>query len=77
MGEKNLITSPGKSNFGSEDFAWMLERRPGCYVAIGNGDGVATGCEVHALHNPGYDFNDQVIAYGASYWARLVQTYLV
>ncbi|MDD2058350.1 M20 family metallopeptidase [Pseudomonas putida] len=77
VGEENLITSSSKRSFGSEDFAWMLERIPGCYVAIGNGDGAATGCEVHGLHNPGYDFNDQIIAYGASYWARLVQTYLV
>ncbi|WP_179400821.1 M20 aminoacylase family protein [Burkholderia guangdongensis] len=58
---------------GSEDFAWMLKERPGCYVIIGNGEGSWGGCSVH---NPGYDFNDEAIPYGASLWVRLVETYL-
>jgi hippurate hydrolase len=52
----------------SEDFAFFLERVPGCYVFIGNGEGVDGGCSVH---NPGYDFNDRVLSTGASYWVRL------
>ena len=55
---------------GSEDFAWMLQERPGCYIRVGNGEGEDGGCVVH---NPHYDFNDQAAAYGASYWATLVE----
>ena len=57
---------------GSEDFAFMLEHRPGCYLFLGNGDG-AGSCMVH---NPGYDFNDRVLPTGASYWVRLTEAYL-
>ena len=54
---------------GSEDFAYMLQARPGSYVWIGNGLGPG-GC---FLHNPGYDFNDEILPVGASYWATLVE----
>ena len=54
---------------GSEDFAYMLQARPGSYIWIGNGAG-AGGC---FLHNPGYDFNDEILPVGASYWATLVE----
>ena len=54
---------------GSEDFAYMLQARPGSYVWIGNGAGTG-GC---FLHNPGYDFNDEILPIGASYWATLVE----
>ncbi len=53
----------------SEDFSYMLERRPGAYIQIGNGDGIG-GCEVH---NPGYDFNDAALPVGASLFARLAE----
>ncbi len=53
----------------SEDFAFMLNEVPGCYINIGNGDGEGA-CEVH---NPSYDFNDQALPYGASFFARLVE----
>jgi amidohydrolase len=53
----------------SEDFSYMLEQRPGAYIAIGNGDGIG-GCEVH---NPGYDFNDAALPLGASLFARLAE----
>lgn len=53
----------------SEDFAFMLNEVPGCYINIGNGDGEGA-CEVH---NPAYDFNDQALPYGASFFARLVE----
>ena len=54
---------------GSEDFAYMLHARPGSYIWIGNGLGPG-GC---FLHNPGYDFNDEILPIGASYWATLVE----
>jgi hippurate hydrolase len=53
----------------SEDFAIMLNEVPGCYINIGNGDGEGA-CEVH---NPGYDFNDKALPYGASFFAKLVE----
>ncbi len=57
---------------GAEDFAFMLNEKPGAYMWIGNGprDG---GC---MLHNPHYDFNDEILSLGASYWATLVETRL-
>ncbi|MBS0306135.1 MAG: amidohydrolase [Proteobacteria bacterium] len=58
---------------GSEDFAFFLEKVPGCYVFIGNGEGADGGCMVH---NPGYDFNDRCLSTGASYWVRLAEAYL-
>jgi hippurate hydrolase len=58
---------------GSEDFAFMLEHRPGCYLFLGNGDGEGS-CMVH---NPGYDFNDAAMQTGAAFWALLAQRFLV
>jgi hippurate hydrolase len=59
---------------GSEDFAYLLQERPGCYIWLGNGEhGGPGGCTVH---NPNYDFNDEISVLGASYWARLVETTL-
>jgi hippurate hydrolase len=52
---------------GAEDFSYMLQARPGAFVFIGNGDSAG-------LHNPAYDFNDEAIPIGCSYWARLVET---
>ncbi len=54
---------------GSEDFSYMLEARPGSYIWMGN-SGVEGGC---FLHNPNYDFNDEALGWGASYWATLVE----
>ena len=54
---------------GAEDFAFMLQAKPGCYIFIGNGPGKG-GC---MLHNARYDFNDEILPIGASYWARLVE----
>jgi hippurate hydrolase len=56
----------------SEDFSFMLEAVPGCYLNIGNGVGEG-GCEVH---NPAYDFNDQALPLGAAFFVRLVETRL-
>jgi amidohydrolase len=51
---------------GGEDFAFMLEARPGAFIFIGNGDSAG-------LHHPGYDFNDEIMPAGVSYWVRLVE----
>ena len=59
-------------SMGAEDFAYMLQEKPGCYVWLGNGPG-AGGC---TLHNPHYDFNNELIPYGISYWVKLVETAL-
>ncbi|MBC9248990.1 amidohydrolase [Pseudomonas alcaligenes] len=73
VGEQAVLTSVPSGYLGSEDFASMLEVRPGCYIVTGNGNSGPSGCMVH---NPGYDFNDQAIPFGASLWVRLVETYL-
>jgi len=57
---------------GSEDFAFVLEKCPGCYLIVGNGDGEGN-CMVH---NPGYDFNDDILSVGAGYWVRLAERFL-
>ncbi len=59
-------------SMGAEDFAFFLEEMPGAYIWIGNGD----GADQAMLHNPHYDFNDEILALGASYWARLAETVL-
>ena len=69
---------------GAEDFAYMLQARPGCYVFIANGDGAhragyeGGGHDVGPcmLHNPHYDFNDDLIPLGATYWVRLATQWL-
>lgn len=73
LGADNVISVRPKGGLGSEDFATMAEHCPSCYIAIGNGVGSVGGCSVH---NPGYDFNDEVIPIGAAYWAKLVETVL-
>ena len=67
------VTLHGPALTGSEDFAFMLEKIPGSYLLIGNGDGDSAGACM--VHNPGYDFNDDNIATGAAYWAALVQKF--
>ncbi len=68
--ECTVLQGPALS--ASEDFSFMLEQVPGCYLLIGNGleEG---GCNVH---NPGYDFNDANIAIGSAYWVRLAEAFL-
>ncbi|WP_189688734.1 M20 aminoacylase family protein [Pseudorhodoferax aquiterrae] len=66
------VTLQGPALTGSEDFAFMLERVPGSYLLVGNGDG-----EGHCMvHNSGYDFDDRNIAVGAAYWTLLAQRFL-
>ena len=65
---------------GAEDFAFMLEKVPGCYVFIGNGDGDhrdhGHGLGPCNLHNSSYDFNDELLPIGTSYWVSLAMNYL-
>ena len=56
---------------GSEDFAFMLEARPGGFIMIGNG--VAPDGSFHYVHTPLYDFNDEILTLGAGYWVSLVE----
>ena len=68
VGADAIDRSPVPS-MGAEDFAYMLREKPGSYIWMGNGD-VEGGC---MLHNPGYDFNDEIIPIGVSFWAELVE----
>jgi amidohydrolase len=68
FGAPNVITD-AEPTMGGEDFSFMLQARPGAYVFLGQGGG-PSGC---FLHNPGYDFNDEVIPLGAGYLAALVE----
>lgn len=68
------VTVQGPAVPGSEDFAFMLERVPGSYLFIGNGDGDSAGACM--VHNPGYDFNDDNVAVGAAYWVLLAERFL-
>ena len=65
---------------GAEDFAFYLLEKPGCYFVIGNGDGAhrdgSHGGGPCMLHNPSYDFNDELIPLGASMWVRLAESWL-
>ncbi|MCP4228424.1 MAG: amidohydrolase, partial [Actinomycetia bacterium] len=63
-------------HMGSEDFAFLLQKKPGTYVAIGNGINDGEGDGAGMLHNPGYDFNDEILAAGSSYWVELVESQL-
>jgi hippurate hydrolase len=54
---------------GAEDFSFMLNARPGAFIFCGNGDSAG-------LHHPAYNFNDEAIPFGTSYWVKLVETAL-
>lgn len=71
VGPANVDTAP-TPEMGSEDFAFMLQAKPGCYVWLGAGSGANTP----NIHNPHYDFNDDVLAIGASYWVALAEQQL-
>jgi len=70
VGERNV----GKARLllASEDFAFMLEKVPGCYLLLGNGEDKG-GC---MIHNSNYDFNDDILPVGVSYWVRLAESFL-
>ena len=66
VGRDNVITT-GSAGTGSEDFSFMSNEVPGCYVIIGNGE------DSSALHNPNFDFNDEALVYGGSFFARVIE----
>jgi amidohydrolase len=70
----DAVDADGEPMMAAEDFSYMLEQRPGCYVWLGNGRVGEPGGAM--LHSPGYDFNDAALAIGAGYWTRLVETAL-
>ena len=78
VGESNVEVQ--EPTMGAEDFAYMLQARPGAYCFIANGDGshreMGHGGGPCMLHNPSYDFNDDLIPLGATYWVRLAQAWL-
>jgi amidohydrolase len=63
----DAVTEEGSSEMGAEDFSYFLEKRPGSYLFIGNGD-------TAGLHHPAYNFDDEISAVGASFFAKLVET---
>ena len=81
VGEDNTL-SDVEPSMGAEDFAFMLLEKPGCYVFIGNGEeggdhrDAGHGLGPCVLHNPSYDFNDEILTLGASYWVRLAEKWL-
>jgi len=78
VGDTQVV--PQEPTMGAEDFAYMLQAKPGAYCFIGNGDGVhremGHGGGPCTLHNPSYDFNDELIPLGATYWVRLAEAWL-
>jgi hippurate hydrolase len=79
VGATNVVRNH-EQTMGAEDFSFLLKARPGCYVFIGNGDGshraAGHGLGPCMLHNPTFDFNDDLIPLGATYWVRLTETFL-
>ena len=79
VGDAN-VNAAVEPTMGSEDFAFMLQAKPGCYVFIGNGEGehreMGHGLGPCNLHNPSYDFNDDLLPIGATYWTRLAESAL-
>jgi hippurate hydrolase len=77
---KEHINTNIDPTMGSEDFAFMLEKVPGCYVFLGNGDGThrshGHGLGPCDLHNPSYDFNDNLLPIGSNYWVELAKRFL-
>jgi hippurate hydrolase len=66
------VTTDARPSMGAEDFAYFLQQKPGAYVWLGNGPGEG-GC---TLHNPHYDFNDELIPVGVAYWSELARRLL-
>jgi amidohydrolase len=78
VGADNVVVQ--EPTMGAEDFAFMLQAKPGAYCFIANGDGdhreMGHGAGPCMLHNPSYDFNDDLIPLGATYWVRLAEEWL-
>jgi hippurate hydrolase len=79
VGEANVVRQHEPA-MTAEDFSFMLKARPGSYFVIGNGDGahreMGHGIGPCMLHNPSYDFNDELLPIGASLWVNLVERFL-
>ena len=73
VGEDKVVRNPTPS-MASEDFSYMLQARPGCYVWLGIGK--VEDKNRFSLHSSNYDFNDHVLPTGAAYWATLVENEL-
>ncbi|MFC7518499.1 M20 aminoacylase family protein [Herbaspirillum sp. GCM10030257] len=77
---KDRVDAQVEPTMGAEDFAFMLQEMPGCYVFIGNGEGghrtAGHGLGPCNLHNPSYDFNDELLPLGATFWVRLAEAFL-
>ena len=67
------VVGDSRPTMTSEDFGYMLQARPGAYLLLGNGVEGIGGC---SLHNPAYDFNDEILCIGADFWVTLVETQL-
>lgn len=76
VGDANVVLNTPPLT-GSEDFAFMLEQLPGCYLLIGNGDKSTGGHGACMVHNSNYDFNDQNIVIGSAYWVLLAERFLI
>jgi hippurate hydrolase len=78
VGEDNVVEF--EPTMGAEDFSFFLQGKPGCYFMIGNGDGShrdgGHGMGPCMLHNPSYDFNDDLIPLGATAWVRIAEQWL-
>ena len=72
VGAENVV-GDSRPIMGSEDFGYMLQSRPGAYLLLGNGEQGVGGC---SLHNPAYDFNDDILSIGADFWVTLVTNQL-
>jgi len=70
---EDAVTMAFEPPMTSEDFAFMLQARPGCYVLLGNDEDSNTS---YGLHNPNYDFNDDILTTGADFWVKLVESEL-
>jgi hippurate hydrolase len=78
VGPENVLEF--EPTMGAEDFSYFLQHKPGCYFLVGNGDGAhregGHGLGPCMLHNPSYDFNDDLIPLGATAWVRLAEAWL-
>ena len=72
VGSNNVDTKVNPS-MGAEDFGAMLQKKPGCYILIGQGEADPTSSHNFGLHTPQYDFNDEIIPLTIEYWVRLVE----
>ena len=69
----NNVVGDSRPVMTSEDFGYMLQARPGAYLLLGNGEDGVGGC---SLHNPNYDFNDDILSIGADFWVALIESQL-